>query len=291
MVQCAPGEKRTIRGKVLGEERALYALTGAAVEDCTFAGEADGESALKEASDIQVKNCTFALRYPFWHNTHFTVENCTLLETARAPFWYDRDGRITDTAIRSVKCLRESRGLTLERVTAQSDEFGWKCRDLTLVDCTVNSAYFMLELKDSVLHRLKLEGKYALQYSENVTVTDSELDTKDALWHSRGVTVRNSTIRGEYLGWYSEGLTLVNCRITGTQPLCYCKRLRLIGCTMEKADLSFEYSDVEADVRGALLSVKNPKSGHITADAIGEIIRRDSIMETDCRIIIRSRLA
>ena len=287
MAQCAPCEKMTITGKVFEEERALYALTGATVENCTFAGAADGESALKESSDIRVKDCIFALRYPFWHTTRFTVENCTLRETARAPFWYDRDGRITDTEMRSVKCLRECEGLTLERVTAVSDEFGWKCRSLTLNDCDVTSAYFMLELKDSAFSRLKLKGKYSFQYCENVTVDDSELDTKDAFWHARNVTVRNCTVNGEYLGWYSDGLTLVNCRISGTQPLCYCKNLRLIGCTMEKADLAFEYSEVEADLHGSLISVKNPKSGHITADAVGEIIDRDSVMETNCRITIR----
>ena len=41
---------------------------------------------------------------------------------------------------------------------------------------------------------------------------------------------------------------------------------------MENTDLSFEYSDVEADIKGYILSVKNPKSGIITADSVGEVI-------------------
>ena len=79
----------------------------------------------------------------------------------------------------------------------------------------------------------------------------------------------------------------MNCRIIGTQPLCYCKNLRLIHCTMEQADLSFEYSDVTADISGEILSVKNPLSGQIVADSIGEVILSDSIYPTDCRIIER----
>ena len=67
-------------------------------------------------------------------------------------------------------------------------------------------------------------------------------------------------------------LTLINCKIIGTQPLCYCKNLKLINCTMEDTDLSFEYSEVEADVKGHIISVKNPKSGTITADSVGEVI-------------------
>lgn len=53
---------------------------------------------------------------------------------------------------------------------------------------------------------------------------------------------------------------------------------------MEQTDLAFEYSDVEADVSGNILSVKNPLSGQITADTIGEVIRQDSIMESTCKI-------
>lgn len=73
-------------------------------------------------------------------------------------------------------------------------------------------------------------------------------------------------MRGEYLGWYSENLTLIRCHISGTQPLCYCENLHLIDCTMEGTDLSFEYSSVEAEVRGEILSVKNPRSGCIVAE-------------------------
>ena len=53
---------------------------------------------------------------------------------------------------------------------------------------------------------------------------------------------------------------------------------------MEKTDLSFEYSDVEAEISGEIMSVKNPRSGYITADKIGEIVLEDSIVETTCEI-------
>ena len=131
-----------------------------------------------------------------------------------------------------------------------------------------------------------MKGKYSFQYIENMKIDHSELDTKDAFWHSKNVTVENSVIKGEYLGWYSEGLTLIHCKIIGTQPLCYCKNLRLIDCTMEETDLSFEYSEVDAKVKGNILSVKNPKSGKIVADSIGEIVWEDSIMQSTCEICV-----
>ncbi|MDE7044247.1 MAG: DUF3737 family protein, partial [Acetatifactor sp.] len=56
----------------------------------------------------------------------------------------------------------------------------------------------------------------------------------------------------------------------------------------EDTDLSFEYSDVEADVKGHILSVKNPRSGRITADSVGEIIRGDAVMECTGEVILRT---
>ena len=123
---------------------------------------------------------------------------------------------------------------------------------------------------------------------ENVEISNCILDTKDAFWHSKNVTVRDSIIKGEYLAWFSDGLTLINCKIIGTQPLCYCKNLKLINCTMEDTDLSFEYSDVDAQINGYVESIKNPKSGKIIVDSVGKIINEDSIMDNNCNIIIKN---
>ena len=90
------------------------------------------------------------------------------------------------------------------------------------------------------------------------------------------LTVTDSVLNGEYLAWYSDRLTLIRCHIKGTQPFCYCRRLTLIDCTMEDCDLVFEYSDVKADIRSEVLSVKNPHKGRIVADKIGEIILTDN---------------
>jgi len=144
--------------------------------------------------------------------------------------------------------------------------------------------YAFLQTKGMELDHFTLHGKYSFQYVENAHITNSVLNTKDAFWHGKNITVENSIVRGEYLGWYSENLTLINCHISGTQPLCYCKGLKLINCTMEATDLSFEKSEVEATVSGHILSVKNPESGFITADTIGEIILD---AETPCKITVR----
>ncbi len=281
--------KRTnsISGNTYDEERALYNLCDAEVTECRFAGPTDGESAFKEARNITVKNCEFSLRYPFWHTKEFDVSKCTMDETVRAPIWYCEDGIISDCKINSVKCLRECRKMTLSNCNIVSTEFGWRCDRLEIENCDIQSEYFLFECKRVRIEDLHLTGKYSFQYTKDMTIYNSMLETKDAFWHSENVTVRNCTVKGEYLGWYSKGLTLENCKIIGTQPFCYCENLTLVNCTMEDADLAFEYSDVMADVKGHIISVKNPHKGCIVADSIGETILENSVMETDCKILLR----
>ena len=269
------------------EERSLYNLKNTLVEDCRFEGPADGESVLKEARNIHVKDCSFSLRYPLWHVEGFTLEGSSTDEKARAAIWYAKDGVITGSNLGGIKALRECDNMVLKNSTVVSQEFGWKCRGVSLEDCSVEAEYLFLDSRDVTLDRVKMKGKYSFQYMENLTIRDSYLDTKDAFWHSKNVTVINSTVKGEYLAWFSEGLTLIDCHIIGTQPLCYCKDLKLQNCTMEGTDLSFEYSDVEATVRGHVDSVKNPRSGHITLDSVGEVIMGDAVMECTGEVHIR----
>ena len=272
---------------VLDQERALYGLNGAQVVRCTFDGPADGESALKEARNICVADTQFSLRYPLWHVEGFTLENCSMDEKARAAIWYAKDGAINGSTLGGIKALRECENIALKNSSVGSQEFGWKCRNITLEDTSVQAEYLFLDSRDVTLDRVQMKGKYSFQYMENLTIRDSYLDTKDAFWHSKNVTVVNSTVKGEYLAWFSEGLTLIDCHIIGTQPLCYCKDLKLVNCTMEGTDLSFEYSDVEATINGHVDSVKNPRSGHITLDSVGEVIMGDAVMECTGEVHIR----
>lgn len=273
--------------KVFDEERALYHLQDTAVVDCDFAGPADGESALKEARNISVENCRFSLRYPLWHVEGFTLADSTMDETARAAIWYAADGNIHGSVLGGIKAVRECRNISIANSKIISPEFGWKSRNVQIADCDAVSEYIFLDSRDIAIDRFRFKGKYSFQYTENVSITNSDLDTKDAFWHAKNVTVKDSVLKGEYLGWYSDGLTLINCHIIGTQPLCYCKNLTLVDCIMEATDLSFEYSQVQATVTGHIDSVKNPLSGYILADSIGEIILENSVMETDCEIKIR----
>lgn len=279
---------KVIQNERFGQERALYRSDGILLKNCRFEGEEDGESALKESRNVVAEHCYMDLRYPFWHVRGLRLSDSELTERCRAALWYSEDITIRNCAMNGIKALRECRGIALENTAAKSPEFGWRCRDIGIRNSSVESEYAFFESRNIRAEGLKLTGKYTFQYTKNVRISRSELNTKDAFWHAKNVTVADSEIDGEYLGWYSEGLTLIRCHIKGTQPLCYCKNLRLIDCTTENCDLAFEYSDVKADIRGDILSIKNPRRGVIRADAVGEIIRtEDSVYPSRGRVVVR----
>lgn len=256
----------------LDAERALYGERGIHIKNCSFDGPADGESALKESGEILAEDCFFNLRYPFWHCDGVEIFGSEMTELCRAALWYSNGVEIKDSKLHGIKAVRECHDVSLENCDVISPEFGWFSSNINVRSSSFVSEYFMLRAKNLGFNSVKFKGKYSFQYIENSVFENCDFDTKDAFWHAKNVTIRNSRVKGEYLAWYCEDLTFENCEIIGTQPLCYCKNLRLINCTMTGCDLSFEKSSVNADIVGHIDSVKNPKSGSITADSIGEII-------------------
>ena len=274
-----------IKDQTFDEERALYGSKGLEVRSCRFDGPADGESALKESSDISVKDCFFNLRYPLWHVKGLKIEGSEMTELCRAALWYSHGIKITDTKMHGIKALRECSDVTITGCDIVSPEFGWSVDRIDMTSSSAASEYFMMRSSDLRFENVKLDGKYSFQYITDSVFTNCTFDTKDAFWHARNVTVKDSVINGEYLAWYSEDVVFENCTIRGTQPLCYCKGLKLINCLMEDCDLSFEKSDVEADIVSPVVSIKNPSSGRIKVKSLSELIMDDPeascIVETE----------
>lgn len=266
---------RTIANMTFDEERALYGSHGLLVRRCRFDGPADGESALKECSDIASEDCYYNLRYPFWHVHGLQISGGEMTELCRAALWYCENVQISSLKMHGIKALRECRDVHLSGCDISSPEFGWYNHGVSMESCVAAGEYFMMRCAELDLRDVRLTGKYAFQYLDGAVFDDCRFDTKDAFWHAHNVVVRNSVIKGEYLAWYSDSLTLENCTVIGTQPLCYCRNLRLIDCEMIDCDLAFEKSDVEASITTPVLSIKNVRSGTVSVPAVGEIIRDD----------------
>ena len=276
-----------VQNKTFDEERALYGSKDILIKDCLFDGPADGESAFKECSDVQVEHCFFNLRYPFWHDHGLEIVDSEMTELCRAALWYSDHIEISNNRLHGIKALRECREVKMKDCDIVSPEFGWSVRGIKMENCTAKSEYFMMRSDNLHFQNVDMQGKYSFQYIENAVFENCRFDTKDAFWHAKNIVVRNSIVKGEYLAWYSENVTFENCRIIGTQPLCYCRGLRLVNCEMTDTDLAFERSEVEADITTPVISIKNPLSGHITVPAVGEVIR--DIAEAKGKISVKGQ--
>ena len=268
-------------------ERALYMTRSALIKNCRFEGEEDGESALKESKYLTAEYCFFDLRYPFWHVEGLHLRDSEMTKNCRAALWYDRDITIERCKLHGIKAVRECKNVSLRDCDIDSPEFGWHSRNISLSGGKMTSEYAFLGSDGVHLSGVEFHGKYSFQYAKGVRLKNCVLNTKDAFWHTKEARAEDCVINGEYLGWYSEGLTLVRCHIKGTQPLCYCKNLTLIDCTMEGCDLAFEYSDVHATVKSTVDSVKNPRSGRITAQGFGEVIEGNSVYPVRCKLVTK----
>lgn len=263
---------KTVSNTEFGGERPLFASHDLRLEHVTVHA---GESALKECSGIEAVDCRFEGKYPFWHVDGFEVKECLFTEGARAALWYSRNLRMSDTLVEAPKMFREMENLKLERVKIpDAQETLWHCRNVELKSVEVDHAdYLFMHGEQIRIEDYRQQGNYSFQYCRDVVIRNAVIHSKDAFWNTEDVTVYDSEIVGEYLGWHSRRLRLVNCRISGTQPLCYAHDLVLENCTLaDDCDLAFEYSSVQATIRGGVRSVKNPCTGSITADGFDEII-------------------
>lgn len=279
----------TIKNTEFGGERPLFGSRNIRLENVTIHA---GESALKECANIEAVNCRFEGKYPFWHVSGFKIDNCIFTEGARAALWYSSDLEMIDTLVDAPKMFREMKRLRLTNVRIpDAQETLWDCSDIVLDNVqTANADYIFMRSCNIRIDNYTQQGNYSFQKCKNVEIHNAHLKTKDAFWETEDVSVYDSIIEGEYLGWHSKRLHLVRCHIKGTQPLCYAQDLVMEDCTMDTdCDLAFEYSSVNADIKGNIPSVKNPLSGKITADNINDvIIDKYAKQPADCEIVIRN---
>lgn len=276
----------TIKNQEFGGERPLYHSSDLRLEGVTIQA---GESSLKECRNIQAEKCRFEGKYVFWENDGFDVRDCLFTEGARSSLWYSRGCRMRDCLVEAPKIFRESDGIDIASCRfPNAQETMWHCRNIRLRDVEISKADYLFMFSENIdIENYTQHGNYSFQYAKNVEIRNAQIYSKDAFWSCENVTVYDSTIVGEYLGWYSKNLRLVRCHIEETQPLCYCENLVLEDCTFgADADLAFEYCTVQATVRGDMVSIKNPTSGHISVEGhVGEVIIDSNIKApADCKI-------
>ena len=279
-----------IKDKEFGGERPLFASHDLHLDHVIIRA---GESAIKECHNIVATNCRFEGNYPFWHVHGFTIEDCYFDVGGRSALWYSDNLKMRNTVIDAPKMFREMHDIELEDVQINdADEIFWRCQNIRVKNLKIHDGTYPFMFSENiVVDGLESDSKYVFQYVKNVEIHNARITTKDAFWEVENVTIYDSELNGEYLGWHSKNLRLVNCHISGEQPLCYAHDLVLENCTFDAAsDRAFEYSTLNADIRGAITNIKNPTSGRIVADEIGSVTIDENILEpANCVIEERKR--
>lgn len=268
--------KKITQGFFTGE-RALYNEHDISITDSVFE---DGESALKECSDIEVEGSVFKWKYPMWYSKNIFVRESTLLVTARSGIWYTNGITLEDCTVDAPKTFRRSSGITVKRCTfPNAEETLWSCKDVRFENVSVSGDYFGMNCDGFYAKDLSISGNYAFDGGKNIEIDGARLISKDAFWNCENVTVKNAVIIGEYLGWNSKNVKFINCTIESNQGLCYMDGVTLENCKLLNTDLAFELSVVDAEITSSVVSVKNPISGKIRAKSIGEIILDADIVD------------
>ena len=281
---------KLIKDQQFGGERPLFATRDLRLENITVT---DGESAIKQCQHIEADGCRFYGKYPWWHVDGAIIENCYFAEGSRSAVWYTKDLVMRHCRIDGPKFFREMHNVELEDVEiTDADETFWRIDGLRLKNVRLHGGtYPFMFSRNIYVDGLESDAKYVFQYCRDVEIHHANILTKDSFWECENVTVYDSVLDGEYLGWHSRNVRLVNCHLAGEQLLCYTDHLVLENCTIDAAcDRMFEYSTVEADIRGHIENIKNPTSGHIVADTIGSVTIDENVRQpNDCVIEARQK--
>ena len=261
-----------IKDKQFGGERPLFGIHDTKLDNITIT---DGESGIKMCRNIECHNSKFYGKYPWWHVDGSVITNCYFDPKSRSAIWYSNDMVMKDTVIDAPKLFREMKNVSLENVKINdADETFWRIDGLKLKNVELHGGtYPFMFSKNIYVDDLVSDSKYVFQYCQNMEIHNAKITTKDSFWECDNVTVYDSELDGEYLAWHSKNVTLVRCHISGEQPLCYSDNIVLRDCTFDAAcDRAFEdCTNIDAKIKGSITNIKNPISGHITAEKIGSV--------------------
>lgn len=132
-----------------------------------------GIKALRECSDVAVKNCDIISPEFGWSVNGF---------------------RMTDS-------------------TAQSEYFMMRSSDIEFHNVQFQGKYSFQYIKDSVFENCVFDTKDAFWHSENVTVRNSVIKGEYLAWYSEGLTLINCKISGTQPFCYCKNLKLVDCEL------------------------------------------------------------------------------
>ncbi len=268
------------------DPRALFGARRAEVSDTHFTKE----EALMRAGELTLSDSTFSAPRPLAHVTDALIRTCHFEKDAVSLLSHAGTATLQGCTVEAPHGCEMAKDLTIDTCQITACDFGTSTSNLTLTDTLIAGARALAHTRDVTMTDMDITSDRALSYAMGGTIDFSTLAGEELLFGAENLTISDTVLDGDRIGWYSNHLTLTHCVISGDRPFAYAKNLTLIDCALDPSCReAFERSEVEATLRGALSSVRNPLHGSITADALGEVIFDDTAAPgTDCKITAKA---
>ena len=155
---------RLIANTEFGGERPLFASHDLHIDNVTIR---EGESAIKECSNIVATNCRFEGNYPFWHVHGFTIKDCYFAVGGRSALWYSDHLKMQDTVIDAPKMFREMNDIEIENVEMNdADEVFWRCERISVKNLKLHGGTYPFMFSTGIsVDGLESDSKYVFQYA------------------------------------------------------------------------------------------------------------------------------
>ncbi len=153
-------------------------------------------------------------RAALWYSDHVKIED-TKLHGIKA-LRECSDVYIKNCDIISPEFGWSVRGIHMEDTTAASEYFMMRAQNMTFRGVNFKGKYSFQYIKDAVFENCVFDTKDAFWHGENITVKDSVVKGEYLAWYSDGLTLVNCKIIGTQPFCYCKNLKLVDCEMEGT---------------------------------------------------------------------------
>ncbi len=138
-----------------------------------FNTELHGIKALRECSQVSMKNCDIISMEFGWSVNELKMENCT----------------------------------------AESEYFMMRSRDLTFKNVHMKGKYSFQYIENSVFENCEFDTKDAFWHAKNIVIRNSVVKGEYLAWYCENVTFENCKIIGTQPLCYCKGLKLIDCEM------------------------------------------------------------------------------
>ena len=157
---------KTIKDMTFGGERPLFESHNLRMENITIS---DGESAIKECTNLEADGCKFYGKYPWWH-----VDGT--LHDGTYPFMGCRNVEIDGLVSDSKYVFQYVKHAVIRNAKITTKDSFWETEDITVYDSVLDGEYLGWHSKNLRLVRCHIAGEQPLCYAENLVLEDCTFD-------------------------------------------------------------------------------------------------------------------